>query len=57
MIVNLAFGLSLAAIGLAVALAFGLGTRETAGREVETVIAKLRGGSGSASNESEQVQL
>ena len=53
MIVNLAFGLSLAAIGLAVALAFGLGTRETADREVETVIAKLRGGSGSASNESE----
>lgn len=33
-IVNLAFGLSLGAIALAVALAFGLGSREVAGREV-----------------------
>ncbi len=34
-IVNLAFGLTLGAIAVAVALAFGLGGRELAGRELE----------------------
>jgi len=34
-IVNLAFGIMLGAIGVAAALAFGLGSREIAGREVE----------------------
>ncbi|MBW8012004.1 MAG: hypothetical protein FVQ83_12315 [Chloroflexi bacterium] len=34
-IVNLAFGILLGAIGIAAALAFGLGSREVAGRQVE----------------------
>ena len=34
-IINLAFGLLLGAIAVAVALAFGLGARDIAGREVE----------------------
>ena len=34
-IVNLAFGLTLGAVAIAVALAFGLGGRELAGRELE----------------------
>jgi len=41
-IVNQAFGISLAAIGVAVALAFGLGSREVAGREVERFISSMR---------------
>ena len=43
-IITLAFGIPLAAIGLAVAIAFGLGAREAAGREVERWIDHLRGG-------------
>ncbi len=41
-IVNLAFGLSMGAIALAFALAFGLGARELAGREAEGIISKIR---------------
>ncbi len=41
-IVNMAFGILLAAIGFAFALAVGLGSRETAGREVEKLITALR---------------
>jgi hypothetical protein len=42
-IVNLAFGLLLGAIALAVALAFGLGSREIAARETENILVQLRG--------------
>jgi len=37
-IVNLAFGLSLGAVAIAAALAFGLGGREVAGRELEDMV-------------------
>lgn len=49
-IVNIAFGLMLGAIAVAAALAFGLGSRDIAGREVEKALTSLRGpdaGSGS----------
>ncbi|WP_454063352.1 mechanosensitive ion channel [Candidatus Nitrospira salsa] len=42
-IVNLAFGLTLGAIAVAVALSFGLGGREAAGRQMEHWLSKLRG--------------
>lgn len=42
-IVNLAFGLTLGAVAVAVALSFGLGGREAAGRQMEYWLAKLRG--------------
>jgi len=42
-IVNLAFGLTLGAIAVAVALAFGLGGREAAGRHFEHIMQKIRG--------------
>lgn len=42
-IVNLAFGIMLGALGIAAALAFGLGSREIAGREVERLVTNLRG--------------
>lgn len=42
-IVNLAFGLLLGAIAVAVALAFGLGARDIAGREVEALLKDVRG--------------
>jgi hypothetical protein len=42
-IVNLAFGIILGTLGVAAALAFGLGSRETAGREVDRMLANLRG--------------
>jgi hypothetical protein len=48
-IVNMAFGISLLAIALAVGLAFGLGSREIAGREVDGVLSRLRDGSDEAS--------
>jgi hypothetical protein len=41
-IINLAFGITLGAIGLAAALAFGLGSREVAGREVDRLITQMR---------------
>ena len=41
-IVNLAFGITLAAIGLAAALSFGLGTQKIAERELDGFITKLR---------------
>jgi hypothetical protein len=41
-IVNLAFGVMLGALGIAAALAFGLGSREIAGREVERFVGSLR---------------
>ncbi len=43
-IVNMAFGLLLGAIALAVALAFGLGARDIAARETEGMLSSLRGG-------------
>ncbi len=43
-IVNMAFGISLLAVALAVGLAFGLGSREIAGREVEGILTKIRSG-------------
>lgn len=41
-IVNLAFGIMLGALGVAAALAFGLGSREIAGQEVERLVDSLR---------------
>ena len=41
-IVNLAFGLTLGAIAVAVALSFGLGGREAAGKLMEHWLARLR---------------
>jgi hypothetical protein len=41
-IVNLAFGLLLGAIAVAVALAFGLGARDIAGAEVSRWVKELR---------------
>jgi hypothetical protein len=41
-IVSLAFGLLLGAIAVAVALAFGLGSRELAGREIESLLKQVR---------------
>lgn len=41
-IVQLAFGIGLGAIGIAAALAFGLGSRDIAGREVEKFVANSR---------------
>ena len=42
-IVNISFGVLLGAIGVAAALAFGLGSRETAGHVVEDWMKKLKG--------------
>lgn len=42
-IVNLAFGLTLGSVAVAVALSFGLGGREAAGRQMEHWLAQLRG--------------
>ena len=41
-IVQLAFGIGLGAIGIAAALAFGLGSRDIAGREVERFVSSTR---------------
>ncbi len=41
-IVNLAFGLTLGSVAVAVALAFGLGGREAAGRQMEYILKKFR---------------
>lgn len=41
-IVNLAFGLSLGSVAVAVALSFGLGGREAAGRQMEHWLSQLR---------------
>ena len=41
-IVNLAFGILLGAIGIAAAIAFGLGSREIAGREVQRLLNNIR---------------
>ena len=41
-IVNLAFGLTLGAVAVAVALSFGLGGREAAGRQMEHWLGRLR---------------
>ncbi|MFW5941819.1 MAG: mechanosensitive ion channel [bacterium] len=40
--VNLAFGLTLGAVAVAAALAFGLGARDVAGREAERFVSELR---------------
>ncbi len=42
-IVNLAFGLTLGAIAVAVALSFGLGGREAAGKQMEYWLGRMRG--------------
>lgn len=42
-IVNLAFGLTIGAVAVAVALAYGLGGREAAGRHAQELIDKIRG--------------
>ena len=42
-IVNLAFGLTLGAIAVAIALSFGLGGREAAGKQMEHWLSRLRG--------------
>jgi hypothetical protein len=42
-IVNLAFGLTLGAVAVAVALSFGLGGRDAAGRQMEHWLGRLRG--------------
>ena len=42
-IVNLAFGLTLGAVAVAVALSFGLGGREAAGKQMEHILSKFRG--------------
>jgi len=44
-IVNLAFGLTLGAVAVAFALAFGLGGREAAGKHLEFLLEKLRSNS------------
>lgn len=44
-IVNMAFGLILGAIALAAAIAFGIGSRDAAGRQVERWVASLEQGS------------
>jgi hypothetical protein len=49
-IVNLAFGILLGALAIAAALAFGLGGRDVAGREVERFVKSLR-------NDDEQSQI
>ena len=41
-IINLAFGLLLGAVAVAAALAFGLGARDVAGREVEAIVRRIR---------------
>jgi hypothetical protein len=41
-IINLAFGITLFAIGLAAALAFGLGTQKIAERELDSFLTKMR---------------
>lgn len=43
-IVNLAFGILLGALGIAAALAFGLGSRDIAGQEVARLINNIRSG-------------
>ena len=52
-IINLAFGITLGAIGVAVALAlglgFGLGSKEIAGREVDSFLSSMRAESAAAS--------
>jgi len=41
-IVNLAFGLTLGSVAVAVALSFGLGGREAAGKQMEHILSKFR---------------
>ena len=43
-IVNMAFGLTLGAVAVAVALSFGLGGREAAGKQLEYWFSKMRDG-------------
>ena len=42
-IVELAFGLTLGAIAVAVALSYGLGGREAAGKHMEEILKRFRG--------------
>lgn len=50
-IVNLAFGILLGALGVAAALAFGLGAKDVAGREVENWLASMRGKADSSADD------
>jgi len=45
-IVNLAFGILLGAVAVSAALAFGLGSRDLAGREVEKWLSSVRASNG-----------
>jgi len=47
-IVNLAFGLTLGAVAVAVALSFGLGGREAAGKQMEHILGKFRNEGGTS---------
>ena len=47
-IVNLAFGLTLGAVAVAVALSFGLGGREAAGKQMEHILSKFRNEGGTS---------
>jgi hypothetical protein len=50
-IISLAFGILLFAVGLAVALAFGLGSKEIAGRELDNFLTVMRGSKGQEDQE------
>ena len=50
-IINLAFGITLGAVAVAAALAFGLGGREAAGREVDRFVTAMRSPAGENDNE------
>lgn len=50
-IITLAFGLTLGAIAVAAALAFGLGSRAIAQREVENLLSQMRSGEGPEKSE------
>ena len=56
-IVDLAFGLTLGSVAVAVALSFGLGGREAAGKQMEHILGNFRGnkGGGSSSSSSERL--
>jgi len=52
-IINMAFGLTLGAVALAVALAFGLGSREIAARELDRWVNNMHESAKIASSEAE----
>ena len=56
-IINLAFGLLLGAIAVAVALAVGLGSRDIAAREVETLIRSIKANGGKDAERDDRLGL